>query len=169
MMPINNNNALSIDILFDAPEWAKSKLSARKRIKDVLELTWDNVPKRPKNVHPELTVTLTNDADIKILNRDYRAKDKPTNVLSFPMWDNMSEIPNGAGEIPLGDIIIAFETIAREAVEQEKTLANHFTHMLIHGFLHLLGYDHIIDKDAEKMEALEIKILKKLGIDNPYL
>jgi len=169
MMPTNNNNALSIDILFDAPEWAKSKLSARKRIKDVLELTWDNVPKRPKNVHPELTVTLTNDADIKILNRDYRAKDKPTNVLSFPMWDNMSEIPNGAGEIPLGDIIIAFETIAREAVEQEKSLANHFTHMLIHGFLHLLGYDHIIDKDAEKMEALEIKILKKLGIDNPYL
>lgn len=164
-----NKDTLSIDILFDSPEWAKSKLSARKRIGDVLNLTWGMVPKRPKGIEPELTVTLTNDADIKVLNRDYREKDKPTNVLSFPMWDKMSEIPNGAGAIPLGDIIIAFETIKREAIEQEKTLADHFTHMLIHGFLHLLGYDHMNEKDAKAMESLEIKILKELSISNPYL
>lgn len=168
-MPTNKHDTLAIDILFDSPEWAKSKLSARKRVTDVLNLAWGMVPKRPKGIEPELTITLTNDADIKILNRDYREKDKPTNVLSFPMWDHMSDIPNNAGAIPLGDIIIAFETIKREAIEQEKALADHFTHMLIHGFLHLLGYDHMNDKDAKAMESLEIKILKELSISNPYL
>ena len=167
-MPINKK-PLAIDILFDSPEWAKSKLSARKRVNDVLNLTWGMVPKRPKAIEPELTVTLTDDANIKILNRDYREKHKPTNVLSFPMFDTMSDIPNGAGAIPLGDIIIAFETIKREAVEQQKSLSDHFTHMLIHGFLHLLGYDHMNDKDAKAMESLEIKILKELSISNPYL
>lgn len=168
-MPTKNLNALQIDVIFDSPEWAKSKLSARKRITDVLDLTWGKVPKRPKGILPELTVTLTDDAAIKILNRDYRDKDKATNVLSFPMWDTMSEIPPNAGAIPLGDIIIAFETIKREAIEQHKTLPDHFTHMLIHGFLHLLGYDHMNDKDAKSMESLEIKILKELSIANPYL
>ena len=169
MMTTNKTDPILIDLIFDTPEWAKSKLSARKRVREVIDLTWSMVPKRPKGIKPELTVTLTNDKSIKILNRDYREKDKPTNVLSFPMWNNMAEIPNGAGEIPLGDIIIAFETIKREAIEQEKTLADHFTHMLIHGFLHLLGYDHIEEGDAELMESLEIKILKKLSISNPYV
>ena len=169
MMTINKTDPLLIDLIFDTPEWAKSKLSARKRVTDVLDLTWSMVPKRPKGIEPELTVTLTNDKSIKVLNRDYREKDKPTNVLSFPMWNNMADIPNGAGAIPLGDIIIAFETIKREAIEQEKTLADHFTHMLIHGFLHLLGYDHMNEADATAMETLEIKILKKLSISNPYV
>lgn len=169
MMTTNKTDPLFIDLIFDSPEWAKSKLSARKRVRDVLDLTWSMVPKRPKGIEPELTVTLTNDKSIKILNRDYREKDKPTNVLSFPMWDNMSEIPNGAGAIPLGDIIIAFETIKQESIDQEKTLADHFTHMLIHGFLHLLGYDHMNETDATSMESLEIKILKKLLISNPYV
>ncbi len=169
MMATNKTAPLLIDLIFDAPEWAKSKLSARKRVREVLDLTWDMVPKRPKGVEPELTVTLTNDQSIKVLNRDYREKDKPTNVLSFPMWDNMAEIPNNAGAIPLGDIIIAFETIKREAIEQEKTLADHFTHMLIHGFLHLLGYDHMNEADATAMESLEIRVLKKLSISNPYV
>lgn len=169
MMPTNKADPLLIDLIFDTPEWAKSKLSARKRVRDVLDLTWSMAPKRPKGIEPELTVTLTNDKSIKVLNRDYREKDKPTNVLSFPMWENMAEIPNGAGSIPLGDIIIAFETIRREAIEQEKTLADHFTHMLIHGFLHLLGYDHMNEADANAMESLEIKILKKLDIKNPYI
>lgn len=127
------------------------------------------IPKRPKGISPELTVTLSHDSKIKILNKHYRAKDKPTNVLSFPMFDDISEIPANAGQVPIGDIIIAFETIKREAIEQNKTLPDHFTHMLIHGFLHLLGYDHMNDKDAKSMESLEIKILKKLGINNPYL
>ena len=168
-MPTNKDNLLLIDLIFDSPQWAASKLSARKRVKHVLDLTWSMVPKRPEGIEPELTVTLTDDASIHILNRDYREKDKPTNVLSFPMWDKMSEIPHGAGAIPLGDIIIAFETIKREAVEQEKSLPDHFTHMLVHGFLHLLGYDHMTDAEATEMESLEIRILKKLSITNPYI
>ena len=109
------------------------------------------------------------DAAIQILNRDYRNKDKPTNVLSFPMFNAMSEISPQSGEIPLGDIFIAFETIKREATEQGKPLADHFTHMLVHGFLHLLGFDHITDAEAAVMESLEIKILKGLSIPNPYM
>lgn len=163
------NKSILVDIIFESPLWAKSKLSARQRVHDVLTVTWDMVPKRPKGVTPELTVTLSHDSKIQILNKHYRSKDKPTNVLSFPMFDKISDIPSGAGQVPLGDIIIAFETIKREAIEQNKTLPDHFTHMLIHGFLHLLGYDHMNDKDAKSMESLEIKILKKLGIDNPYL
>lgn len=173
MMPINKTRPLlSIDLIFDTPEWAKSRLSARKRVSHVLHTAWNMVPGHPRHIYPEITITLTNDASIQILNRDYRDKDKPTNVLSFPMWNNLGEIPdnNGGGaSFPLGDIIIAFETISREATEQEKPLADHFTHMLVHGFLHLLGYDHMKDEEARVMESLEIKILKKLLIPNPYV
>ena len=164
-----NNKSILVDVIFESPDWAKSKLSARKRVGDVLDTVWTMLPKRPKGIMPECTVTLSHDAKIQILNKHYRSKDKPTNVLSFPMFDRLSDIPSDAGYIPLGDIIIAFETIKREAIEQNKTLTDHFTHMLVHGFLHLLGYDHMNDKDAKSMESLEIKILKKLGINNPYL
>mgnify|MGYP000039891206 CR=1 FL=1 len=162
---------LGIDLIFATPQWGKSRLSARRRIRTVLDTAWETISKRtklPKNLSPVVTVTLTDDAAIQILNRDYRHKDKATNVLSFPMWNSLDEIPADVGETPLGDIIIAFETIAREAKEQDKTLADHFSHMLVHGFLHLLGYDHIDDPDAVIMEALEINILKKLAIANPY-
>lgn len=165
-MPTIQND---IDVLFNSPLWGKSRLGARKLVPDVIGLTWESVPRRPRGVAPEVTVTLTDDADIRILNRDYRQKDKPTNVLSFPIWEKMQDIPVNSGPQPLGDIIIAFETIQREAREQDKALKDHFTHMLVHGFLHLLGYDHIIDSDAEEMEALEAKILRKMGIRNPYI
>lgn len=167
-MMLKNDMPLTIDIIFESPLWAKARLSARKHVQTVLDTTWESIAKRPKTIMPELTITLTDDAQIKILNRDYRDKDKPTNVLSFPMFERMDDIPKNAGSVPLGDIMIAFETIKRESIEQDKTLSDHFTHMLIHGFLHLLGYDHIHDNDAKTMESLEIKILKKLGVANPY-
>jgi len=106
----------------------------------------------------EVSILLTNDAAIQILNRDYRGKDKPTNVLSFPQDD----------DVLLGDIAIAYETMAREAVEQDKTLHDHFMHMLVHSVLHLLGYDHEEKHDQEEMEQHEIKILHGLSIENPY-
>lgn len=115
--------------------------------------------------HPELTtdlgwsIRLTNDTGIQQLNRDFRQKDKPTNVLSFPHDDPEY----------LGDIAISYETIKREAEEQGKDFIHHFTHMLIHGFLHLNGYDHETDAEAEEMESLEIKILADMGIENPYI
>ena len=100
-----------------------------------------------------------------MLNRDFRGKDKPTNVLSFPF-----EVPDFLidEEPTLGDIIIAMPVIEAEAVEQKKSVEHHLAHMTIHGTLHLLGFDHIIDEEAEEMEALEIEILEKLGIANPY-
>lgn len=109
--------------------------------------------------HPgEVTLLLADDAFMRRLNHTYRGKDKPTNVLSF----------EGEGE-HLGDIVLAFETIEREAREQQKSFHDHAVHLTVHGVLHLLGHDHENEKDAEAMERLEIKILKKLGISNPYL
>ena len=107
----------------------------------------------------ELSIALVSDADIQTLNRDYRNKDKPTNVLSFP----------DDGPAPLlGDIVLALETITREATEKSISFEHHVTHLIIHGFLHLQGYDHQTEETAAEMESLEITALAALNIDNPY-
>ncbi len=107
----------------------------------------------------EVSILLTNDFEIQNLNRNFRQKDKPTNVLSFPQ-DEVGM---------LGDVALSLETLEREAAEQDKTLHEHFTHLFVHGVLHLMGHDHEIgDKEQAEMEALEIRILKRLGIANPY-
>jgi len=107
----------------------------------------------------ELSVVFTDDSQIQQLNRDFRGKDKPTNVLSFP-----TPFP----ESLQGDIVLAYETVAAEAGDKHAPLRNHVMHLLIHGFLHLHGYDHKEDARAEIMEAIEIRALHRLGIDNPY-
>ena len=113
----------------------------------------------------EMTLRFTTNEEVHTLNRDFRGKDKPTNVLSFPF-----EVPDFLiDEEPiLGDIIIAMPVIEAEAQEQQKTIHDHLAHMTVHGTLHLLGFDHIEDEEAEEMEALEIQILNALGIANPY-
>lgn len=117
----------------------------------------------------EISISLTNDAGIHILNRDYRDKDKPTNVLSFPQIDwSDPDADLQAPIIMLGDIVIALETIERESAEQGKRMQDHFTHMLVHSILHLCGFDHEENADAEEMESLEIDILGAMGIENPY-
>lgn len=158
-----------VDLVFESSQWGQSKLGCRKLVPDIVALAWINVPHRPKGTLPELTVTLTDDARIRVLNKAYRKKNKATNVLSFPDWDKLSDIPDHCGPVPVGDIIIAYETVRREAAEQGKSLKNHFIHLVIHGFLHLLGYDHMTDDEAYEMEALETRILKKLDIPDPYL
>ena len=100
------------------------------------------------------------------LNREYRGKDRPTNVLSFP--SGTEGLPVGASPVPLGDLAICARVVAREAREQGKSLAAHWAHMVVHGTLHLLGYDHEVDADARRMERREILLLKELGFANPY-
>lgn len=107
----------------------------------------------------QYSILLTNNAHIQTLNRDFRNKDKPTNVLSFP---------DGTDGY-LGDIAIALETIEAESAEQDKDFYHHLTHMVVHGLLHLKGYDHETEKDATQMETLEIKILADINIENPYI
>lgn len=111
----------------------------------------------------ELSVALVDDGHIRQLNADFRGQDKPTNVLSFPADD----LP-GMENVMLGDIVLASETLAREADEQDKALADHLTHLTVHGMLHLLGYDHETHDEAEEMEDLERVILNRLGLADPY-
>ncbi|MBF0784365.1 rRNA maturation RNase YbeY [Muribacter muris] len=112
----------------------------------------------------EITVRLVDEAESQMLNATYRSKHKPTNVLSFPF-----EMPTGI-ELPLlGDLVICRQVVEREAVEQNKPLEAHWAHLAVHGTLHLLGYDHLTDEEAEEMESLETRIMQRLGFDDPYL
>jgi probable rRNA maturation factor len=112
----------------------------------------------------EVGVQLADDAQVRALNRQWRKIDKPTNVLSCPAAD-----ARGLATAPmLGDIVLAYETIRAEASAEEKALGDHATHLIVHGFLHLLGFDHLTDAQAETMESLETRILAELGIADPY-
>lgn len=127
----------------------------------------------PELANPRLSVSLlfADDAEVQSLNREWRAKDKPTNVLSFPMLEraDLLALTDKGGPEMLGDIAIALETCQREAVEKPISLEHHVTHLLIHGLLHLAGYDHEISpEDAREMEGLEIKSLALLAIADPY-
>ena len=137
---------------------------------DAVDLEALSLPDTLKNYdHFELAILLAHDTDIRDLNKNYRGKDKPTNVLSFATIDDPDyEHLEPTLPYPLGDVILSLETLEREAKEQEKTLKNHFIHLVLHGFLHLIGRDHITDDEAERMEKTEIEILARLDIPNPY-
>ena len=111
----------------------------------------------------ELSILLTNDEEQHALNREWRGKDSSTNVLSFPQIE-----PFGPVIGILGDITLARETLEREAAEQGVSFTDHFTHLVVHGFLHILGYDHLTDAEALQMESLETQILGSLGVGDPY-
>jgi probable rRNA maturation factor len=110
------------------------------------------------------SVQIVNSDEMRELNRTWRGKDKPTNVLSFPM-----ELPDEVDLKMLGDVVLCADVINAEAKQQHKPLPAHWAHMVVHGMLHLQGYDHIEDRQADAMEALEIRILNQLGFDNPYI
>lgn len=112
-------------------------------------------------------IALADDAEQRVLNRIWRGEDAPTNVLSFPAADPSVPVPHGA-PLLLGDVVLAFETMQREAIEQNKPFADHLQHLVVHGVLHLLGYDHENAADAAIMEEREIALLAELGVPNPY-
>lgn len=115
-------------------------------------------------VQGTVSVLFADDGRMKALNSQYRGRDKPTNVLSFPTGD----MPSPLADVVLGDLVLGFETVAREAAAADLSLKNHLSHLLVHGYLHLLGYDHETEDEAVEMEALEVAILKTLDIANPY-
>ncbi len=155
-MPKNN---ITIDVQIHDDRWDSclTDFSLEKLINKAVEIEECD--------HFELSICFTNDAEIQKLNKDYRDKDKPTNVLSFP---NEPLSDKADRQILLGDIIFSIDTIEKEANEQGKLFADHLSHLTIHGFLHLLGYDHIDQEQAQQMESQEIKILSLLGMHNPY-
>ena len=125
---------------------------------------WATAAVQPKSDEVEMTVRIVDEAESHALNLNYRGKDRPTNVLSFPF-----ECPDEV-ELPLlGDLVICRQVVEREAQEQDKPVMAHWAHMVVHGSLHLLGYDHIEDDEAEKMESLETQIMTGLGFADPYL
>ena len=125
---------------------------------------WATAAVQPEGDEVEMTVRIVDEAESHELNLTYRGKDRPTNVLSFPF-----ECPDEV-ELPLlGDLVICRQVVEREAAEQDKPLMAHWAHMVVHGSLHLLGYDHIEDDEAEEMESLEAQIMQGLGFDDPYL
>jgi probable rRNA maturation factor len=171
---------MEIDILIEEDLWLQNNQDIAKKITNLLEkiIQQTSLHKFIQNndLLAEIAVILTNDDKIWQLNKEYRHRDKPTNVLSFPALDG-SKIKNGQLEnleilspiLPLGDIVISYQTLKKECSEQNKIFDQHLTHLLTHSLLHLIGFDHENDEDAEVMENLEIKILAQMGIDNPYV
>lgn len=158
-----SQNMPAIDIIEQAGDWpreAEMNDLAAKAISVTVDVAGLNLLQ-----DSELSIVLSNNEQVQILNQTWRKIAKPTNVLSFPVEDI------AIGEMPghlLGDIVLARETIAKEANDFDISFNHHLTHLIIHGFLHIFGYDHIEDKDAEVMETLEISCLGRLGIENPY-
>ena len=160
---------LSIAISVEDPSWSKLAPEAtrllRRAARDALAKAKADGWKGSRVGH-EISFVLTDDKRMRALNRTYRGKDKPTNVLSFAALD--ADRPKAGMPWLLGDVILAAGVIAREAKAQRKKLDHHLSHLAVHGVLHLLGYDHEVDKEAEAMEALEVAALAGMGIANPY-
>lgn len=151
---------LAIDILVESPLW-----NAEPQYQAILRQAVTVAARETSSRPAELAIVLTEDSAIRALNRKWRGQDKPTNVLSFPA--------SGAGmanakAAHLGDIVIAFETVAREASSEGKLFAHHLAHLAVHGYLHLLGFEHETDREAAAMEGLEAEILSQLGVPNPH-
>lgn len=173
---------LVIDVSVDEPGWDKLLPDAAHLTKAAISATWGRALKnnmldgglkdKTQNIMVEVSVILLSDERQQILNRDFRGKDKPTNVLSFlatgPNELTLDQASPDGPPILLGDISIALQITATEAKTQKITMANHFSHLVVHGMVHLLGFDHEKPDQAQTMENLETEILKELGIKDPY-
>jgi probable rRNA maturation factor len=153
----------AVDVVVESPLWQMLP-DAQSIVRRAVAAAADGL-QVPHRGHATLDVLLCDDATMAMLNTRWRGQERATNVLSFPAPAPTHLDTGGA---PLGDIAIAYETVAREAEEQGKTVADHLTHLVVHGFLHLLGYDHQMDGEAERMERLERDILARIGVTDPY-
>ena len=149
----------ALDVMIEAPAWSDQR-DAEAMVRRAVTAACNQL-----KAAGEICVVLTDDAAVRELNRTWRHIDRPTNVLSFPS----TAPPGNAASLMLGDIVIAYETMAGEAVAEGKPFLDHLAHLTVHGFLHLLGYDHEEDGQAEEMERLERDILATLGVKDPYL
>jgi probable rRNA maturation factor len=148
----------AVDILVQSPLW-----QAVPDVEPALRRAIAEAASAVSTTAGELAIVLTDDSAIRALNRQWRGKDAATNVLSFPAAE-----PQPGAPVLLGDIMIAYETAAREAAGENKLFMHHLVHLAVHGFLHLVGYDHAAEKEANAMERLEIAILARLGVADPY-
>jgi len=155
---------LALDINIEAGDWPQNVPEIEPLISACLKSALAQVD-LSNEVGVEVSLLLTDDAHQQVLNANWRELDKPTNVLSFPSGEDQAQ---PGQPLMLGDISLAFETVSAEAQEQQKSFTDHVSHLLVHGMLHLLGFDHEVEAQAHEMEALEIDILKTLGIQNPY-
>lgn len=154
--------ALSLSLRMQSRRWSEVA-GWRERVAAAAEAALAVAPVQPAR-GAEVSVLMTDDRRIRVINRDWRGFDKATNVLSFPAVP-----PSAIATSPaLGDIVIAYETVLREAADEEKSVDDHLSHLVVHGLLHLLGEDHETDAEAERMERLEIAALARLGIADPY-
>ncbi len=158
--PDPSPRSLEVDVLHDSPAWGSVPLELATCVKTAARAARASAGKDGPS---RVAIALSDDARVRDLNATYCGKDRPTNVLSFP---DGSTDPSGI--VMLGDIILAYETVAREAVEQGKSLTDHLSHLTVHAVLHLLGWDHQTTPEAEAMETLERQILGDLGIADPY-
>jgi probable rRNA maturation factor len=149
-----------IDIQMQSPLW-KREAAAEKTVRGAIE-TAASMLSTPGG---EVSILLTDDSGIRLLNRDWRGIDKATNVLSFPAAKTRAK----AAPVTLGDIVIAFETLKRECADENRAFLHHLAHLAVHGYLHLIGYDHDTDAQAGKMEGLESRIMSAMKMPDPYL
>jgi probable rRNA maturation factor len=164
------DSALTIDVASTSAAWSQLCPGAEELARDAaqlalvrgsaaLNLAWQDTV--------ELGIVLADAVEQQRLNRDHRGDDAPTNVLSFPAWEQGTRVPGGA-PVLLGDVVLALEVVVREASEQDKPITDHLRHLVVHGVLHLLGFDHLTPGEAEAMESLERSILAEFGIRDPY-
>lgn len=164
---------MNIDISIPCEHWKTADFDAEIVAQTVIPVAYDkaDLPDFLKGRPTEISLVLADDQMVRSLNKDYRNQDKATNVLSFAALDSEPaelELLKNENLFPLGDIVLAHETVTNEATHMNMTLHSHYVHLLIHGTLHLVGYDHIDQNEAEEMEALEIEILSQFNIENPY-
>lgn len=163
-LPRAPTSRTTIDIDIQDCRWLRSTRTARALCRRAAQAALASAPRRPRT-DVALAIALADDASVRRLNRSFRRLDKPTNVLSFPA-DRRATAP-GAPRF-LGDIVLARQTVLREARQHGKRASHHLAHLVVHGTLHLLGYDHVREADAPRMEALEVRILAGLGVPDPY-